>query len=259
MGLDNGYNFAQMEAAFDNPIAAVTPAAPATTDPPPAAPAATPAEGTLPPAADTVPATPPAAPVETPPVVPATPAPPVTPDNKAFAEMRIQNAKLQAALDKLLPVTGLGTNLDVALAAVDAKAIETKAKDLGTSPEMLARLEQQERMIQDMARDQSATQITNAFFSAMTELGITQEQTYAFAKELQDAQIDVPRNLPQLTTLYRGMHFKELVDAQVQRAVQEALTRSEKAIEQSTAPPVIQGTGTPGTGSTLSLAELDRL
>ena len=242
-GEDGKLDFAEMEALFNGDLNTVVPPAPSAPVVPetPAVPPVV--ETPAAPAAET-PAEPPA------PVVPPVPAAPVVPpaappENKAFAEMRIENARLKAALEKILPASGLGPDLDAAVLAADQKAQEAEAAKLKASPELMARITQQDAEIKQVLLEMNKNNLANAFTNVMQECGITSQQAYDFALELKEANIDVPASLPHLVTLYRGMHHTELVNAAAEKAAQEAALRVAKAEAQSTQPLDVQGSATP--------------
>lgn len=232
MSAENGFSFSEMETAFNSneapPVVQAAETAPTTVAP---TEAATPEVQTT-----------------TPDPTQTTPAPeqiPEPPDNKAFAAMRVENARIKADLEKVLRESGLGTDVESAIKAIDAKAFEEEAKKLSASPEMLAKLTQQEQAIASLVRAQQESNLVNAFSVVQTQFGIDQAKVYEFANSLKSAGIDVMNNLQHLTTLYQGMHYEELAKAQVDKAVQEATARFGKAEEQGSTPSASVGTGAP--------------
>ena len=233
--------------------------------PAPAPAPATPAPETKPadPAPQPAPATEPAAPAAAAPAPETTPAPapapetpaatpePVeapdkvfdSPSNRAFAQLRTENAKMTGLLARLGTVLGLdkSTPPEQLIDTLTQRLMATEAQQNNVPVEILQRLEkaEQDRLQNEQAMLQQ--QATLAFQNVKTTYNLTDAQLRDFAQQLRDSGKNPFLQPMDLVMEYRNVNFEKILAAERERAVQEALARDKKAAEQSTTPPSASG------------------
>ena len=169
----------------------------------------------------------------------------------AFAAMRVENARLKKVLDTLDLGVDVNASLEDKLAAFDKKSNEQEAKRMNIPPELLQRIEEQDRFINEIKQREVRQTLADNFGTLMQQCKLTTEQVYEFAQDLAARGIDATKiGAENIISFYRGTHFDDLVKTQVQQAVQEALTKSNTSAEHSTKPSAQQGApATDGSGT----------
>lgn len=166
--------------------------------------------------------------------------------NKAFAQMRVEN-KRQSELLKSVAQT-LGIDVRTATqeqinAAVQRNIIEKQAQQQGIPPAVLERLvalEQREAFAEQERVSQTAY---DAFDTVQKMYGLTTEQLTKFAQELAEEGLN-PFTNPSVNVLneYRIRNFDAIVKKAGEDGARAEAERSAKATTHGTAPAKVNGT-----------------
>lgn len=162
--------------------------------------------------------------------------------NFAFGQMRTQITQLTDLLGKVARANGVEYNDSKDLVAkLTDDTIQKMAQKQNVPVELLREIE---ALRQDSAAFK-AQQLKDAaaigFQNVMTTYGLTQEQLTQFAIEL-DQKGKNPFNQPvDLMSEYKMMHYDDILNAAVKKAVEEALKKDSAANQSSTTPGQQQG------------------
>lgn len=166
-----------------------------------------------------------------------------SPANRAFAQMRTENAKMAGIMSRLGGILGLDKNTppEQLLETLTQRLMATEAQQHNVPLEVYQRLEQAEQIRQQSEQAMLHQQATLAFQNVKTTYGLTDAQLRDFAQQLHDAGKNPFLQPMDLVTEYRNINFDKILAAERERAVQEALARQTKAATQSTTPPAATG------------------
>ena len=162
--------------------------------------------------------------------------------NYAFGQMRQQINQLQELLGKVAKANGVdyADNKDL-IAKLNDDAITKMAQKQNVPVELLKEVE----MLRQDSAAFKAQQLKDAaaigFQNVMDTYGLTQEQLKAFAVELDQAGKNPFTQPVNLIEEYKMMHFDDIVNAKVQKAVEEALKKDSAANQSSSTPGQQQG------------------
>jgi hypothetical protein len=186
--------------------------------------------------------------------------PPVEPKpddkaNNAFAQMRIQNKNLSKLVDvaKLLKVD----NAPDKEAAIRDAVIKAQSKQQGVPEELLRRLstlEDADAKLKQVEFERSAylgfQKVKDTFKLTDAELQSYSDQLFAKGMNPFQQQVD-------LVNEYRNMNFDRLMEAAVQRGIQQEAARAAKANQFGTTPNNRQGQGGTEPSKVTTLSELN--
>ena len=162
--------------------------------------------------------------------------------NFAFGQMRTQITQLTDLLGRVAKANGVEYNDSKDLIAkLTDDTIQKMAQKQNVPVELLREVE---ALRQDSAAFK-AQQLKDAaaigFQNVMNTYGLTQEQLKQFAVEL-DQKGKNPFNQPvDLMSEYKMMHYDDILNAAVKKAVEEALKKDSAANQSSTTPGQQQG------------------
>lgn len=149
-------------------------------------------------------------------------------DSRAFAEMRVKNAKYEKALARAAKASG--TTVDEFLQQIEEKSLQTQAKQMNTDPEILRRMEALEAENEQYRTGQVQMYLSKEFSKVQKELKISDQELQTFTADLinrghnfQDTSVDY-------TLLYRGLNHEQLVEKERQAWI----ARSNKSDSSST-------------------------
>ena len=165
------------------------------------------------------------------------------PANAAFAQMRTENAKLRAFMESYAQLNDLdANNFDAINAQVNEKLTAKQAQQAQVPPEFMKRFNEQQAMINAIMNQTAQTNLTNAFNQLKTAQNLDDNSAAQFAQELRDGDFDLS-DLSKLGTYYKGLHFDELVKAEVQRALNDATVAQQYTEQHAATVSTQQGTG----------------
>jgi hypothetical protein len=182
--------------------------------------------------------------------------------NQAFAQMRINNRKMQNALAAVLQQHGLdpalASNPDQLIQDAENARLEEEAKKQKVPTELLKRLSQLEQanLVNEQKRLSDAA--LAGFQAVKTKYNLDNKDISAFAKQLQDAGTNPFEQEMDLDLHYRLHNLDKIIAAESQKAVEEALRNQSAAKQHSTAPSTTQGKELTGTEQIDTMAKFDR-
>ena len=165
-----------------------------------------------------------------------------------FAEMRTQNTQLFGLLSKVAQAAGIEfkDNSEL-LSKLNDDALGKLAKAQNVPVELFKRLEQLEQTDKIYQAEQLKNSALSGFQKVKDSYILSDDELRSFAAEL-DAQGKNPfLTQVDLETEYKLTHFADIVKKETQRAVEEALKKSNAADKHSSTPNSSQGK--PDTGS----------
>ena len=155
------------------------------------------------------------------------------PANAAFAQMRTENAKLKGLLESYAQLNNLDANdIDAISSQLNEKLTAKQAQEAQVPPEFMKRFNEQQAMINAIMNQTAHTNLTNAFNHLKEAHHLDDSEAVQFAQELRDGNYDLS-DLSKLDAYYKGLHFDELVKAEVQRALNDATVAKQYVDEHS--------------------------
>lgn len=155
----------------------------------------------------------------------------------AFAQMRIQNKQLTDALAKVAQATGLEyKNTDELLQKLNEDALSKIAQKQNVPVELLQRMSELEQIQQEFQAQKLEQSAMLGFQSVQTQYGLTNEQLQEFAAELDEADMNPFVKPVDLLAQYKLIHYDEIVQKQIEAAVQAALAKDSVASKHSSTP-----------------------
>lgn len=176
-----------------------------------------------------------------------TPDPIFTKQNKAFAEMRVQNQQYLKTIKALGELLGTDANdPSKLLGVVQDKIVQAQSKAQGIPVEILNKLNMLEAESQRNQQQNIQQQTLIGFQTVKNQFGLDDKGLDTFAQELADKGINPFAQQVDLVGLYQNIHYKDILAKEVAKAVDEEKARALKAATQSTTPSGTNG-GTPPT------------
>lgn len=250
--MDISYESLRNEINGLDPVKPADPAptVPVVTDPAPVTPTEVdpinPVDGTEPPVVDTPAATPPA---------PANPTPTKAEESaqaRAFAEMRVKNAKYEKFIAKQAEAKGV--SVEDYLKSEEEAALAARATTLQTNPEVLRRLDVAEAALAEQEGLRVQNHIQSQFGALQQVFGLTEAELTDFTEQLAQRGHDFRNVTTDYSVLYRGLNHDKLVEKERQAWI----SRKQKADEQAPKTIINNGSGAGTTpGKINSISELD--
>lgn len=162
--------------------------------------------------------------------------------NFAFGKMRTEITKLTELLGKVAKANGLEyTDSKDLVAKLSDDAIQKMAQRQNVPVEILQELEALRQDSEQFKAQQRRDAAAIGFQKVMDTYGLTQEQLKEFAVEL-DNQGKNPFEQPvDLLAEYKMLHYEDILNAAVKKAVEEALKKDSAADQSSSTPAQQQG------------------
>lgn len=221
---------AQLGGGTEPTPAPTTDPAPAT-DPTPA-PAANPEPSATDPAPVTDPANPTPAPTE--------PTQQFTQNkaSEAFANMRIQNKQMAETLKGVAGVLGIQDTTDdqAILTALQQKVLESQAQEQHVPVELLQEVQYLKQRDQQYTAMQRQATVEQGFQEIRTKYNLNDQQLNEFATSLIQSNLNPLEKDVDLMKEYRNMHFEDLIQDAVNKAVANEQSRAATATQTSTNP-----------------------
>lgn len=162
----------------------------------------------------------------------------------AFAEMRRTNAQYAALLGKIAQVNGIEyQNTNDLLSKLNDNTITAMAKQQNVPVELLQRIESLQQDSDAFKAQQAQQSAVAGFQKVMTTHGLTEAELQSFARELDAKGVNPFVQQVDIEAEYKLTHFDDIVAKQIDRAVKEALAKSNSADNNSTTPMQQQSPG----------------
>ena len=208
------------------------PAAPAETTPP----ATPPTEPETPPAGE---GTPPSEPPATPPAAEPEPAPAgQDKTGQAFAQMRIENKRQKDLLNGVAAILGLDSLSDPVQIqqALEQKILAAQAQKQGITPEVLTRLQSLEADKAQNEYEKLERAAYLGFQQVKDKFGLDDKALQSFANEMVLAGQNPFEQPVDLMNAYISRHYADLIEAAIQKGIQQEAERAAKALQTSSTP-----------------------
>lgn len=164
--------------------------------------------------------------------------------NKAFAEMRVQNQQYQKTLNQLGQLLGAQDTKDpnAILDLVQTQIIQAQAKQQNVPVDLLQRLDFLENQYNQNQQQTVQQQAMLGFQNVKNQFGLNDSDLNTFADELAGQGINPFAQQVNLVDVYKNLHFDDLVQKQVEKALQAERVRALKAAQNSSTPNNATGT-----------------
>ena len=179
--------------------------------------------------------------------------------NYAFAEQRLRIKKQDDFIKNIGKLIGMDSNssLDDIQERVKEALLAKEAKEQNIPVDILKRLDKYESALQENAQIKLEKKVTESFTDLIEEHGLTKEQVDEFTQYLidngknpmADANVDIHAE-------YLKLHYKDMVAAAVQEAINKEHARQKK-VEDSSASGVPKGNSDKSEKKVESVKDLD--
>jgi len=172
--------------------------------------------------------------------------------NYAFGQMRTQINQLTDLLGKVAKANGIEYNDSKDLVAkLNDDTIQKMAQKQNVPVELLQELDALKRDSEQLKAQQRRDAAAIGFQQVMDTYGLTQEQLKEFAVELDNKGKNPFEQPVDLLAEYKILHYDDIVNAAVKKAVEEAL-KKDSAANQSSSTPTQQQGGNGGEGQKIT-------
>lgn len=163
---------------------------------------------------------------------------------QAFIHLRQQNQRYGNMLKniaQMLEIDPKNLGDDQLLSALQEKVNANTAKAQNVPVELINRLQQLEERDREYSLRTRQSAVENAFRSVQSKFSLTDEQLLQFSEELIKAGKNPVTADIDMISEYRNMHFDELMNDAVAKAVAAEQARAAKAASQSSTPDQSRG------------------
>ena len=183
--------------------------------------------------------------------------------DRAFAQMRIQNKEYSDLLMNLAKATGqTPKNIAEAQAILSEGLTKVVSKNRNIPEDVLREMEEDKRALAEYKQTQARQRALAGFQSVKDTFGLSREDVNSFADKLIENKLNPFEQEIDLVKEYRNLYFEELIAKAKEEGVQEERARSIKAQQNSTTPTtqkgVTENTGNQGT-PIKTVSDLDKL
>lgn len=194
-----------------------------------------------------------------------TPTPEPTPEpansktNRAFAEMRIRTQQYEKTLKSLGELLGAQdtSNPENLLNLVQERIVQAQAKQQNIPVEILQKLNMLESEAQRNQQQAIQQQALVGFQTVKNQFGLDDAGLDKFAEELASQGINPFAQPVDLIKTYRDIHWQDIMQKEIQKAVEVERQRALKAATQSTTPSSTTGGAATPPSQINSASELD--
>jgi hypothetical protein len=180
--------------------------------------------------------------------------------NKAFAEMRVQNKEYEQFLMRMAQIAKLDVkNAKEAKEILAARLNETEAKQKQMDPQVLAELEDSRKQIAEMRQARVKEQALAGFAKLKTLHGLSDTDLNNFADELVAKNKNPFEQEMDLVSEYRLANFDKLMEKAREEGRLAEIARSKKAQQSGSNPGTQRSTPEHTGGSEKSIKTVDDL
>lgn len=157
--------------------------------------------------------------------------------NFAFGQMRTELNAYKGLLSKLATASGITyTDEKDLISKLNDDALNKLATRQNVPVDLLKRMEQLENNNAMYEAEQRKTDTMVSFQKLQATYGLTNDELIAFAQELDERGLNPFNTRVNIDSVYKDLHFDEIVNKRVTLAVQEALKKSSVADTHSSTP-----------------------
>lgn len=158
--------------------------------------------------------------------------------NKAFAEMRVQNKRLNDIVKNLgrIMEVPVDTPPEKLIDMAEARLTELRAQAEKVPVELYKELEETRRRQQETEQESLKQQATLSFQKVKDQYGLTDKNLVEFARQLNENGKNPFTTPMDLVAEYRNLNWEKLLEAERKKADQEYQDRLKKAQTKSTTP-----------------------
>lgn len=158
--------------------------------------------------------------------------------NQAFAQLRTQNKTLLSAVTKMGQILGVEniTEPEKLVEALQQRFLQFESTQQNIPLPYLQQMEQDRQARMQLEADNFKTQATLGFQKVKDTFALDNTGLLEFAKQLDGQGINPYSQPVDLLSAYRTLNFDKIVQKEKDKAVQEALSRQNKAVNQSSTP-----------------------
>jgi hypothetical protein len=180
--------------------------------------------------------------------------------NKAFAEMRVQNKEYEQFLMRMAQIAKLDVkNAKEAKEVLAARLTQTEAKQKQMDPQVLAELEDSRKQIAEMRQTRIKEQALSGFAKLKTLHGLSDTDLNNFADELVAKNKNPFEQEMDLVSEYRLANFDKLMEKAREEGRLAEIARSKKAQQSGSNPGTQRSTPENTGGSEKSIKTVDDL
>lgn len=139
---------------------------------------------------------------------------------RAFAEMRAKNAQYEKALKRAAEVNGM--SVEQFLEKLEETALQKKAKDTNTDPEIIRRLEAIEAERAELQTTKVRFHLESQFNKLKADLKLNEQDLVDFTAQLYAEGFNFNDLSVDYVTLYRGKNYNKLIEKERQQWIARA-------------------------------------
>lgn len=188
--------------------------------------------------------------------------------DNAFAAMRAQLNQQNKLLQKLADAKGM--SVDALKESLNKEATEKAAAQLNVTPEVYERLSSLEeakknyeaeltRLKDERYRETQSKRLVAEIETVQKEQGLSDNQAREFVNETIAQGMDILKGNVPLNIVYKGIHFDDLVKAEVEKAKQEVIAQYSKADKYAASTVKSSGNADKDVNDITDMAALDAL
>ena len=182
--------------------------------------------------------------------------------NKAFAEMRVQNKRLTEIVKNLGRIMEVpdGTEPERLIELAESRLTELRAQAEKVPVELYKELESTRRRQAEIEQESIKQQATLAFQKVKDQYTLNQKQLVEFAQQLNDAGKNPFTTPMDLVQEYRNLNWEKILEEEKKKVEKEYQERLKKAQTKSTTPSkATGGSGPEAPTKVSSVSDLNRL
>lgn len=182
--------------------------------------------------------------------------------NKAFAEMRVQNKRLNEIVKNLGRIMEVpdGTEPEKLIELAESRLTELRAQAEKVPVELYKELESTRRRQAEIEQESIKQQATLAFQKVKDHYGLDNKKLVEFAQQLNDAGKNPFTTPMDLVQEYRNLNWEKIIEDEKKKVEKEYQDRLKKAQTKSTSPSKATGGSGPDTSTTVSsMSDFNRL
>lgn len=151
--------------------------------------------------------------------------------NRAWAEMRVQNKRYEQALKRIADMQGI--TVDDLLEKLQNDTDKVLAEQRGISPEIQRQLREQQEELERLKEERNRERFRLGIESLRNEFNLSRDDLFKFLDDAAANGINLLQTSLPLPLVYRALYFDQLVNDAVERAKQEFIAREEETSQRA--------------------------
>lgn len=151
--------------------------------------------------------------------------------NRAWAEMRVQNKRYEQALKRIADMQGI--TVDDLLEKLQNDTDKVLAEQRGISPEIQKQLREQQEELERLKEERNRERFRLGIESLRNEFNLSRDDLFKFLDDAAANGINLLQTSLPLPLVYRALYFDQLVNDAVERARQEFIAREEETSQRA--------------------------